>query len=155
MAAVPLAFPISRSAWRAALTAAVSTEVRSFLLTRIGRPQVLLWLVNVCALLPGGHVYVELPRVAPPRDCEFTVPDGGSGAAIHLRAGDAVWLIDGGVSSPTGSLPCPICDARNDSLDAFFLTDGDAQNRLRHHTDRRFDPASHLRLTGSGPFLDP
>ena len=55
--------------------------------------------------------------------------DVGSGAAIHLRAGDADWLIDGGPLLRYRQVTLPYLRARGvNFLDAFLLTHGDAQH---------------------------
>src|SRR5256885_13274783 len=52
-----------------------------------------LYLVNLFALLPGGHVY--LPRFTErPAPIMITVLDEGTGGAAHVRANYHDWLID-------------------------------------------------------------
>src|SRR5205814_9970880 len=54
-----------------------------------------LYLVNLFALLPGGHVY--LPRFTErPAPIMITVLDEGTGGAAHVRANNYDWLIDCG-----------------------------------------------------------
>jgi ComEC/Rec2-related protein len=130
MVAVPLAFVILALGLGSALTATFSTAIAvlfnnaNWLCAKI-----LLWLVQGFASLPGGHLYVELPRFAQPPDCEFTVLDVGSGAAIHLRAGEADWLIDGGPTVRYRQVTLPYLRSRGvNFLDAFLLSHGDAQH---------------------------
>jgi len=86
----------------------------------------LLWTVKTFALLPGGHVYVELPKAERPPACEITVLDVGAGAAIHLRSGRADWLIDGGTQFRADSITLPYLRSRGvNRLDALLLTHGD------------------------------
>ena len=56
----------------------------------------LLWVVGTFAEMPGGHVYVEIPRAGGVPECEFTVLDLHEGGAAHLRAGGRDWLLDSG-----------------------------------------------------------
>lgn len=130
MGAVPLAFIILALGLGSALTATFSKGlVVLFNNANWFCAKALLWLVNAFAFLPGGHVYVELPRFAPSRDCEFTVLDLGSGAAIHLRAGGADWLIDGGPTLRYRQVTLPYLRSRGvNLLDAFLITHGDAQH---------------------------
>lgn len=89
----------------------------------------LLGSVKLFALLPGGHLYVELPRTQPAPRCEITVLDAGEGGAIHLRSGRVDWLIDGGPAWRSGSLTLPYLRSRGvNRLDAFLLTHGDSDH---------------------------
>lgn len=89
----------------------------------------LLWVVRTFALVPGGHVYVELPgrRAAPA--CEFTVFDLHEGGATHLRAKGCDWLLDCGHSSRYPRTILPYLRSRGvNRLDGLVLTHGDAQH---------------------------
>src|SRR5207244_8109054 len=55
-----------------------------------------LGLVHLFAQIPGGHYYVEHPRVSEDAKARITVLDVGAGAAVHLRTQGADWLFDCG-----------------------------------------------------------
>ena len=89
----------------------------------------LLWVVRLFALVPGGHVYVELPRLAPAPACEFTVFDLDEGGATHLRAGGRDWLLDCGHVADYPRIILPYLRARGvNRLDGLLLTHGDARH---------------------------
>ena len=89
----------------------------------------LLWVVRVFALVPGGHVFVELPRPAPAPACEFTVFDLEEGGATHLRAGGRDWLLDCGHVADYPHIVLPYLRARGvNRLDGLLLTHGDARH---------------------------
>ncbi len=89
----------------------------------------LLGSVKMFALLPGGHVYVELPQPQPSPACEITVLDVGEGGAIHLRSDRTDWLIDGGPARRYEGLTLPYLRSRGiNRLDAMLLTHGDSQH---------------------------
>jgi competence protein ComEC len=91
--------------------------------------KLLLLVVKLFAAIPGGHVYVELPHTERPPLCELTVLDVGDGAAIHLRSGDANWLIDGGASWRYNNTTLPYLRSRGvNRLDALVLTHGDSDH---------------------------
>src|SRR5438034_2291641 len=58
--------------------------------------QLVLGIVQLFAQLPGGHFYIEEPHWPEKLTAEITVLDLGAGAAVHLRAGGAHWLVDCG-----------------------------------------------------------
>ena len=53
-------------------------------------------IVHLFAQIPGGHFYVEHPHWSEKLVAKITVLDIGTGAAIHLRTGNADWLFDCG-----------------------------------------------------------
>src|SRR2546428_1239172 len=58
--------------------------------------RLVLGLVHLFAQIPGGHYYVEHPRVSEDAKARITVLDVGAGAAVHLRTQGADWLFDCG-----------------------------------------------------------
>jgi ComEC/Rec2-related protein len=85
--------------------------------------------VGLFAVVPGGHVYVELPRFAKPPLCEATCLALGSGDAIHLRAGNQDWLIDCGSRGTYENIVQPYLRMRGiNRLDGLVLTHGDYQH---------------------------
>ena len=89
----------------------------------------LLWVVKMFAAMPGGHVFVEMPRLAPEPACEFTVLDVGGGGAVHLRSAGRDWLLDCGSAGSYGRTVLPYLRTRGvDWLDGLLLTHGDAQH---------------------------
>ncbi len=89
----------------------------------------LLWVVRTFSEMPGGHVYVELPRISEPAACEIAVLDCGEGAAIHLRAGRRDWLLDCASARTCENVVLPYLRSRGvNRLDGLFLTHGDAQH---------------------------
>lgn len=89
----------------------------------------LLYVVRVFALLPGGHIYVELPALAAKPACEFTVFDLGEGGATHLRAGGRDWLLDCGHVANYPRTILPYLRSRGvNRLDGLLLTHGDARH---------------------------
>ena len=89
----------------------------------------LLWVVRVFALVPGGHVYVELPRLGAAPACEFTAFDLDEGGAVHLRAGGRDWLLDCGHSANYPRTILPYLRSRGvNRLDGLLLTHGDARH---------------------------
>ena len=91
--------------------------------------KMLLWVVHFFALVPGGHVYVELPRPGRAPACEFTVFDLQGGGATHLRADGRDWLLDCGHASRYPGTVLPYLRSRGVNwLDGLLLTHGDAQH---------------------------
>ena len=89
----------------------------------------LLWVVKMFAAMPGGHVFVEVPRLAPEPACEFTVLDLGDGGAVHLRSAGRDWLFDCASASRYGRTVLPYLRTRGVNwLDGLLLTHGDAQH---------------------------
>ncbi|MEQ1859656.1 MAG: ComEC/Rec2 family competence protein [Chthoniobacteraceae bacterium] len=128
--AVPIAFCVLALGLATVLAALVAKPV-AILFSNANWlcAKALLASVQVFALMPGGHLYVELPRAGPPPQCELTVLDVGAGAAIHLRSGRHDWLIDGGKDSRFRNVALPYLRSRGvNRLDALVLTHGDAQH---------------------------
>ncbi len=76
---------------------------------------------------PGGYVYVEVPGFARAPECEITALEVGDGAAIHLRAGGADWLVDCGGVRDYDSALLPYLRSRGvNGLDGMLLTHGDS-----------------------------
>ncbi len=89
----------------------------------------LLAVIKAFALLPGGHVYVEVPRFEPAPVSEFTVLDLRDGGAIHLRAGGSDWLLDCGSTFEYTRTVLPYQRSRGvNRLDGFVLTHGDTRH---------------------------
>ena len=91
--------------------------------------QALLAVVRFFAELPGGHLYVEIPRLPSPPTCEFTVLDLDAGGATHIRAGGRDWLFDCGHSARYPQVVLPYLRSRGvNRLDGLLLTHGDVQH---------------------------
>jgi ComEC/Rec2-related protein len=89
----------------------------------------LLFVIKMFALLPGGHLYVEVPHLAAAPACEFTVLDLRDGGAIHLRSGASDWLLDCGSSFDYGRIVLPFLRSRGvNRLDGLLLTHGDTHH---------------------------
>jgi len=58
--------------------------------------QLVLGIVQLFTQIPGGHFYIEQPHWPEKLTAKITVLDLGAGAAVHLRAGGADWLVDCG-----------------------------------------------------------
>ncbi len=75
---------------------------------------------------PGGYVYVEVPRLADAAACEITSLEVGDGAAMHIRAGGADWLVDCGSVREYDNTLLPYLRSRGvNRLDGLVLTHGD------------------------------
>ncbi len=89
----------------------------------------LLRVVRAFSEMPGGHLYVELPRRESPPACEIAVLDCGEGAAIHLRAGRRDWLLDCASARTCERTVLPYLRSRGvNRLDGLVLTHGDSQH---------------------------
>ncbi len=89
----------------------------------------LLAVLKVCALIPGGWHYVEVPRLSPAPVCEITVLDLGEGGAAHLRAGGRDWLLDCGGEVAYDRIVLPYLRTRGvNRLDGLLLTHGDVKH---------------------------
>src|SRR4030095_1700280 len=89
--------------------------------------QIILRLVQVFALLPSGHAYVERPHWPTGADTELTVLDAGAGAAVHLRSGGTDWLFDtGSARDYQGFLRDYLHSRGIDRLDGLVLSHGDS-----------------------------
>ena len=91
--------------------------------------KLLLLVVAFFARVPGGHVYVEYPRLGPALLCEITVLDVGQGAAIHLRAGRGDWMFDCGHLRDYERTVLPYLRSRGvNRLDGLILSHGDSSH---------------------------
>ncbi|MGB8168762.1 MAG: ComEC/Rec2 family competence protein [Chthoniobacteraceae bacterium] len=91
--------------------------------------KLLLIVIKAFALLPGGYLYVEVPRLTPVAACECTVLDLRDGAAIHLRSGGCDWLLDCGSNFDYGRTVLPFLRSRGvNRLDGLLLTHGDVHH---------------------------
>src|SRR5438067_26301 len=100
-----------------------------------------LYLVNLFALLPGGHVY--LPRFTErPAPIMITVLDEGTGGAAHVRAYNYDWLIDcGSQRNYEHTLKSFLHSNGINRIEGILLTHGDAQNiGCSPHTVADFAP---------------
>ena len=89
----------------------------------------LLAVLKLCALVPGGWLYVETPRLARPPACEITVLDLADGGAAHLRAAGRDWLLDCGGDSAYDHIVLPYLRTRGvNRLDGLLLTHGDVRH---------------------------
>ncbi len=87
----------------------------------------LLAVLEICALIPGGWHYVEVPHLSRPPVCEITVLDLGDGGAAHLRADGRDWLFDCGSLPAYNRIVLPYLRTRGvNHLDGLLLTHGDA-----------------------------
>ncbi len=78
---------------------------------------------------PGGYVYVEMPRLKSAPACEITSLEVGDGAAIHIRSGDADWLVDCGNVRDYDNTLLPFLRSRGvNRLDGLVLTHGDSSH---------------------------
>jgi ComEC/Rec2-related protein len=85
--------------------------------------------VKMFSLLPGGHVYVELPKTLHSPGCEVEVLDMADGGAVHLRSGRANWLVDSGAGWRYENTTLPYLRSRGvNRLDAFLATHGDSNH---------------------------
>ncbi len=125
--AVALAFAILALGLATLLTAAAPMIPILFSHANVACATALLWVVGIFAKLPYGFRYVELPRSGPTPLCEITILDVGEGAATHIRAGTADWLIDAGHVRDYSRTLVPYLRSRGiDQLDTLLLTHGDA-----------------------------
>ena len=89
----------------------------------------LLAVLKICTLIPGGWLYVEMPRLARPTACEITVLDLADGGAAHVRAGHCDWLLDCGGGSAYDHIVLPYLRTRGvNRLDGLLLTHGDVKH---------------------------
>ncbi len=128
--AVPLAFAVLALAVAALLVSTVWTNgALWFNNANWLCAKALLGVVRLFATMPGGHVYVELPRRGSDPDCEFTVFDLPGGGAVHLRAAGHDWLLDCGHSATYPQVILPYLRSRGvNSLDGLLLTHGDVRH---------------------------
>ncbi len=91
--------------------------------------KLLLASVKAFSLLPGGHMYVEVPKTLHPPACEVTVLDLADGGAVYLRSGRANWLVDSGALWRYENTTLPYLRSRGvNRLDAFLVTHGDSHH---------------------------
>src|SRR2546429_884740 len=89
--------------------------------------QLVLWIVQLFAQIPGGHFYVEQPHWPEKLAAKITVLDLGAGAAVHLRTGGADWLFDcGGERSYESVGRRDLHLAGVNRLNGLLLTHGDS-----------------------------
>src|SRR5581483_2985733 len=84
----------------------------------------ILALVHAFALIPGGHVFLELPKKH--ATCEITVFDFGAGGSAHVRAGNYDWMIDCGNQLAYENCVREFLRSRGvNRIDGLVLTHGD------------------------------
>src|SRR5438552_10089759 len=89
--------------------------------------RLVLGLVHLFAQIPGGHYYVEHPRVSEGAKARITVLDVGAGAAVHLRTQGADWLFDCGSERDYERVVRDYLHAAGvNRLDGLLLTHGDS-----------------------------
>lgn len=128
--AVPLAFIVLALGVGALLVAGFSSALAAiFNNANWLAAKALLAVVDLFAAVPGGHIYVELPRAAPTPVCEITVLDVGDGAALHLRAEGRDWLVDCGSAWAYERTLLPYLRSRGvNRLHGLLITHGDSQH---------------------------
>lgn len=88
----------------------------------------LLWVVHAFSAVPGGHLYLELPRPWAPK-VEITVFDFGKGASIHLRTEGRDWLLDPANTGNFKAVVHPYLRSRGiNRLDGLLLSHGHISN---------------------------
>ncbi|MCE9611102.1 MAG: ComEC/Rec2 family competence protein [Chthoniobacter sp.] len=130
MLAVPLAFVVLVLGIATLLTAPV-WKMGALLCNNANWfcAKALLAVLKVCALVPGGWIYVETPALASPPAAEITVLDLADGGAAHLRAGGRDWLFDCGSEVAYEHLVLPYLRTRGvNRLDGFLLSHGDVKH---------------------------
>jgi competence protein ComEC len=94
---VPIAFLILAAALLSLISAPLFPWISSVLNNaNWAMAKLVLALVHLFALIPGGHYYVEHPHWPDGSVARIEVLDLGAGATVHLRAGARDWLIDCG-----------------------------------------------------------
>ena len=128
--AVPLAFAVLVLGIASLLTAplwnfgAVLCNNANWLCAKM-----LLLVLQICSLIPGGWIYLETPSLQPSPICEFTVFDLAQGGATHLRSEDSDWLFDCGSLQAYQHVVLPYLRTRGvNQLDGFLITHGDAKH---------------------------
>ena len=126
---VPLAFAVLAQGILALLAATCSAGAAViFNNANCAVAHLILGAVHLFAQIPGGHAYVELPRIQPP-NCELTVFDFGMGGGIHLRSEHLDWLVDTGNRVEYETVLRPFLRMRGvNQLDGLILTRGAAAN---------------------------
>ena len=124
---VPLAFAILAQGVLAMLCGAFSGSLAAiFNNANWAVAKLILVVVRFFTLIPGGHVYVETPRLREPV-CEINVLDLGDGGAIHLRSPGRDWLFDTGGAFDYESVVRPYLRTRGaNRLDGILVSHGDS-----------------------------
>lgn len=127
---VPIAFAVLALGLLAVLVSPFSTFLAVlFNNANFACTHVMLWIVKVMALAPGGHFYLEHPRWGGAPEVEFTVCDLEDGGSIHLRSEGKDWLLDSGSEARYLQVVSPYLRSRGvNRLDGFLATHGDAQH---------------------------
>ena len=128
LAVVPVAFCVLAIGLVSLLTAPLSHALSIvFNNANWSLAKLILWLVQLFAQLPAGHLYVEPPHWPSGARVEITVLDAGAGAAVHLRDGGTDWLLDAGSERDYERFLRDYLHARGiDRLDGLLLSHGDA-----------------------------
>ena len=127
--AVLFAFAVLALGLASILTAAIPMVAVLFNHANVACATGLLGVVGLFSKVPHGYSYVELPQSGPAPLCEVTILALGEGAATHIRAGNADWLIDCGHLRDYTRTLSPYLRSRGiDRLDALLLTHGDASH---------------------------
>jgi beta-lactamase superfamily II metal-dependent hydrolase len=129
-AAVPLAFCVLGLGLLATLCGSVAPAIAAlFNNANWLCCKALLAAIELCAGIPGGYSYVQVPPLEREHSCEVTVLDLEDGAAIHLRTARGDWLIDCGHAQPFQRTVLPFLRSRGvDRIKGIVLTHGDAQH---------------------------
>ncbi len=128
LAVVPIAFLILG----AALLSLVSAPLSVWLSVVINNANwalatLVLKIVHLFAILPGGHYYMEHPRWPDGRLAQISVLDLGAGAAVHVRAGSENWFVDCGSEREYDNLVRYYLHGSGiNRLDGLILTHGDS-----------------------------
>src|SRR4029079_11549552 len=129
LAVVPIAYFVLALAMLSLIAAPISSGL-SIIFNNANwlTSHAVLYLVNLFALLPGGHVY--LPRFTErPAPIMITVLDEGTGGAAHVRANNYDWLIDcGGQRNYEHTLKSFLHSKGINRIEGILLTHGDAQH---------------------------
>ncbi|HEY1894035.1 MAG TPA: ComEC/Rec2 family competence protein [Chthoniobacterales bacterium] len=129
LAVVPIAYFVLALAMLSLIAAPLSPGLSSvFNNANWLTSHAVLYLVNLFALLPGGHVYLPrfTERTAP---IMITVLDEGTGGAAHVRANNYDWLIDcGGQRNYEHTLKSFLHSKGINRIEGILLTHGDAQH---------------------------
>lgn len=128
--AVPLAFCVLALGLMSLLVSFLSTQILVVVnCANWACAKLLLMVVAFFARVPGGHIYVEYPRLGPAPLCEITVLDVGPGAAIHLRTGGGDWMFDCGHERDYERTVLPYLRSRGvNRLDGIILSHGDSSH---------------------------
>lgn len=130
LVAVPLAFAILTIGVASLLVAGFSTlALEIFNNANWLTAKIILAVISFFARLPGGHIYVELPRFGNRPAAEVTVLDLGSGGGAHLRGKHSDWLIDCGSDKDYRRVVRPYLQSRGvNAMAGILLTHGDSSH---------------------------